>query len=128
MSNLGGLEGALLLSNQISTNRLMDTYRRAREANSLALNDAAWRNQYNHLVDSYNRLVDDTNRLADAQDRSIEAQAGHIADLRATNDMLWSEIDRLRFKVVDLASQVDFLRAMDKALHPEAYQSVYSQT
>ena len=36
----GGLAGALLLSDQISTDRLMDSFRRSREANGLALNDA----------------------------------------------------------------------------------------
>ena len=61
---------------------------RAREANNLALNDAAWRNQYNDLVNRYNRLLQDANRLADVQDRALNGKDGQIAELKATNAKL----------------------------------------
>ncbi|MDB5403947.1 MAG: hypothetical protein JWQ55_5965, partial [Rhodopila sp.] len=48
-----GLDGSWVLSEQLALYRTLDTWKRARENNSVALNDAAWRNQYNDLVNRY---------------------------------------------------------------------------
>jgi chromosome segregation ATPase len=123
-----GLDGSWVLSEQLALYRTLDTWNRARDDKSRALSDAAWRNQYNDLVNRYNRLLQDANRLADVQDRALNGQAGEIAELKATKALLNDEIERLRFRVVDLESQVAFLRSMDKELHPEAYQYSFRQT
>jgi chromosome segregation ATPase len=125
MSDLGG---AILLSQQLSLYRVLDSFNQARDNNKLAANDVAWRNQYNDLVNRYNALLRDANRLADDQDRRLSNQNQHIKDLEATKTLLNNEIEGLRFRVVDLESQVAFLRAMDKELHPEAYQSMFRQS
>ncbi len=122
MSDFGGLAGALMLSDQISTDRLMDSFRRSREANGLALNDAAWRNQFNDLVSRYNRLLADANTFARVSDETIETQAGTIADLKAANDALRAEKAQLSSRLVDVEGELAVLRALDKELHPEAYE------
>jgi hypothetical protein len=122
MSDLGGIGGALLLSDQISTDRLFDSLRRAREANNLALNDAAWRNQYNDLVNRYNRLLQDANQLADAQDKSLNAQAGEIAELKATKAMMAAQIEQLKFRLASVEGDLAMARALDRELHPDAYR------
>jgi hypothetical protein len=121
MSDLGGIGGALLLSDQISTNRLFDSFRRAREANNLALNDAAWRNQYNDLVNRYNALARDANRLADVQDkalagrdRALAGQDREIAELKATNDSLAAEVKKLRLEVLSVRGQIDLMRMIEE--------------
>jgi hypothetical protein len=121
MSDFGGLAGALMLSDQISTDRLMDSFRRSREANGLALNDAAWRNQFNE-VSRYNRLLADANKFARLSDETIETQAGTIADLKAANDALRAEKEQLSSRLVDVEGELAVLRALDKELHPEAYE------
>jgi hypothetical protein len=121
MSDFGGLAGALMLSDQISTDRLMDSFRRSREANGLALNDAAWRNQFNDLVSRYNRLLADANTFARVSDETIETQAGTIADLKAANDALRAEKAQLSSRLVDVEGELAVLRALDKELHPDAY-------
>ena len=88
MSDLGGLGGALLLSHQISTDRLLDSYARARDANALSFNDAAWRNHYNDLVNRYNGLLADTNRLCRSHDAQIEAMDGSLDALRGSVKIL----------------------------------------
>jgi chromosome segregation ATPase len=123
-----GSNGTWALSQQLAMYRTMDSWDRNRADNSLAVNDAAWRNQYNDLVNRYNALLRDANRLADDQDRRLGNQNQHIKDLEATKTLLNNEIEGLRFRVVDLESQVAFLRAMDKELHPEAYQSMFRQS
>jgi len=122
MSDFGGLAGALMLSDQISTDRLMDSFRHSREANGLALNDAAWRNQFNDLVSRYNRLLADANKFARVSDETIETQAGTIADLKAANDALRAEKAQLSSRLVDVEGELAVLRALDKELHPEAYE------
>jgi hypothetical protein len=114
MSDLGGIGGALLLSDQISTDRLFDSFRRARETNNLALNDAAWRNQYNDLVNRYNALLRDANRLADVQDRALAGQDRQIAELKATNASLATEVQKLRLEVLSVRDLLDLKRMVEE--------------
>ena len=127
MSDLGGIGGALLLSDQISTDRLFDSFRRARETNNLALNDAAWRNQYNDLVNRYNALLRDANRLADVQDRALAGQDRQIAELKATNAALVAQTERLTVELASAKATVRLLRGSLRELRPETYRSVYDE-
>ena len=122
MPDLGGIGGALLLSDQISTDRLFDSLRRTREANNLALNDAAWRNQYNDLLNRYNALLRDANRLADVQDRALAGQDSQIAELKATNQSLESQVQHLRRELQMVRGLVDVERAIYREKHPEDFE------
>jgi hypothetical protein len=122
MSDFGGLGGALLISQQLDLYRWEDYFARSREANAVALSDAAWRNQYNDLVNRYNRLLVDANKFAKLSDQTIATQAGTIADLKAANDALRAENEQLRSRLVDVEGELAVLRGLDKELHPEAYE------
>ncbi len=117
-----GSDGYSALSEQLALYRTLDAWERAREINSQAMNDAAWRNQYNNLVNNYNRLLHDANRLADVQDRSIEAQAGHIAELQATNQLLETQVQRLRQELQIVRGVLDLERTMYREKHPEDFE------
>ena len=114
MSDLGGIGGALLLSDQIGTDRLFDSFRRAREANSLVLNDAAWRNQYNDLVNRYNQLLHDANRLADAHDKALNHQAQQIAEMKAANASLAAEVQQLRLELLSVRDILALQRMVEE--------------
>lgn len=122
MSDFGGLGGALLISQQLDLYRWEDYFARSRDANAVALSDAAWRNQYNDLVNRYNRLLVDANKFAQLSDETIATQAGTIADLKAANDALRAEKEQLRSRLVDVEGELAVLRGLDKELHPEAYE------
>jgi hypothetical protein len=116
-----GLDGSWVLSEQLALYRTLDTWKRARENNSLALNDAAWRNQYNDLVNRYNALARDANRLADVQDkalagrdRALAGQDREIAELKATNDSLAAEVKKLRLEVLSVRGQIDLMRMIEE--------------
>jgi hypothetical protein len=122
MSDLGGIGGALLLSDQISTDRLFDSFRRAREADGLALNDTAWRNQYNHLVNCYNHLLQDANRLADVQDRALNAKDRQLAELMTVNQSMTAQVQQLRQEIQMIRGLIDVERAMYREKHPEDFE------
>jgi hypothetical protein len=119
MSDLGG---AILLSQQLSLYRMLDSFDQARDNSRAAANDAAWRNQYNDLVNRYNRLLQDANRLADAQDKSLNAQAGEIAELKATRAMMAAQIEQLKLRLASVEGDLAMARALDRELHPDAYR------
>ncbi len=121
MSDFGGLGGAMLISQQLDLYRWEDYFARSRDANAAALSDAAWRNQYDELVNRYNRLLADANKFANLSDETIETQAGTIADLKAANDALRAEKAQLSSRLVDVEGELAVLRGLDKELHPEAY-------
>ena len=96
------MDGSWALSQQLAYYRTLDDLDRRRKDNSLALRDAAWRNQYNELVNNYNRLLHDSNRLADVQDRAINSQAQQIAELTGINASLADEVKRLRLELMSV--------------------------
>ena len=115
MSDYSGLGGALLISQQLEIvplGRPLPT--RSRENNAQAANDAAWRNQYNDLVNRYNRLLQDANRLADVQDRALNGKDGQIAELKATNASLAAEVQRLRLEVLSVRGLLDLERRVEE--------------
>ena len=127
MFNNSGLGGALMISQQLEMYRWEDHFRRMRENNAQAANDAAWRNQYNDLVNRYNRLLQDANRLADVQDRALNGQAGEIAELKATKAMMAAQIEKLALELADAKATVRLLRGSLRELRPETYRSVYDE-
>jgi hypothetical protein len=119
-----GSNGTWALSQQLAMYRTMDSWDRNRADNSLALNDAAWRNQYNDLVNRYNALLRDANRLADVQDRRLSNQNQHIKDVEATNAMLATEVAQLKYDLAKSRSAVEQLRTMIRTLVPEAFRPI----
>ena len=131
MSDLGG---AILLSQQLEAYRWEDQARRISENKALSANDAAWRNQYNDLLNRYNRLVHDANRLADAQDRTLNGQDKHIAELKATNARLEAtnadlkaQVHKLTIELTDVQATVKLLQSSLRELRPGAYRSIYDE-
>ena len=122
MSDYGAFAGAQMLATQLSIDRFTDDLRRIRADNALALNDATWRDHYTALANRYNLLLADANKFARVSDETIETQAGTIADLKAANDGLRAEKEQLRSRLVDVEGELAVLRALDKELHPEAYE------
>jgi chromosome segregation ATPase len=122
-----GLDGSWVLSEQLALYRTLDTWNRAREDKSRALSDAAWRNQYNDLVNRYNRLLQDAHRLADVQDRALNGQDGQIAELKTTNANLEAQIEKLTVELADSRARVKLLRGLIRELRPETYRSVYDE-
>jgi hypothetical protein len=122
-----GSNGTWALSQQLAMYRTMDSWDRNRADNSLALNDAAWRNQYNDLLNRYNALLQDANRLADVQDRALNGQAGEIAELKATKAMMAAQIEKLALELADAKATVRLLRGSLRELRPETYRSVYDE-
>ena len=102
VSDTGALSAAMLISDQLSIYRWEDFFNRKRESQSLALNDATWRanygnlaERYNRLVAMYNRLLADATKACDASERTITSQSLQIAELRASNDALWEDKQKL---------------------------------
>jgi hypothetical protein len=122
-----GSNGTWALSQQLAMYRTMDSWDRNRADNSLALNDAAWRNQYNDLVNRYNALLHDANRLADVQDRALAGQDRQIAELKATNAALVAQTEKLTVELADSRARVKLLRGLIRELRPETYRSVYDE-
>jgi hypothetical protein len=125
VSDLGGIWGAVLLSDQISTDRMLDSFRRARQASELTLNDAAWRNQYDNLVNQYNRLLTDANRLADVHDRERAVKDAQIAELTAANSAHLGELQRLATELAAAKEAVKFLHGTIREVRGETYPSVF---
>jgi chromosome segregation ATPase len=121
MSDFVGLDGASALSEQLALYRTLDARKLARDNGALAMNDAAWRNQFSDLVSRYNRLLAEANKFVRLSDETVETQAGTIADLKAANDALRAEREQLRSRIVDVEGELAVLRGLDKELHPEAY-------
>ncbi len=117
-----GSTGSWALSEQLALYRTLDTWDRNRADNSLALNDAAWRNQYNNLVNQYNRLLHDANRLADVQDRALNGKDLQIAELTATSESSAAQVRQLRQELQMVRGLLDVERAMYREKHPEDFE------
>ena len=102
MIDSGDMNGAMLISSQLESYRWADFFDRMRADNAQALNDATWRanygsltEKYNRLVAMYNRLMADATKACDASERTITSQSLQIAELRASNDALWEDKQKL---------------------------------
>ena len=117
-----GSNDSWALSEQLALYRTLDTWDRNRADNLLALNDAAWRNHYDNLVNQYNRLLHDANRLADVQDRLVARQDEQIATLTGTVDYYAAQARQLRQEVQMVRGLLAVERAMYREKHPEEFE------
>ncbi len=121
MAEFPSLSGALLLSNQISTDRLLDSYRRARETSALQLNDIAWRNAYNDLVNRYNALLASADKFCRSHDRALEAMDAIVAGERTMKESAEVENKRLRERLESVESERSMLERYVRLHKPEYY-------
>jgi uncharacterized coiled-coil DUF342 family protein len=129
--NDGGLAGALLLSEQLSTDRFLDRLERNRAQAELAADNALLRRESAEIVARYNQLVADFNDLrreaieaAQEADRrgSAIAELQHEAEaLRRAKDTLEAECERLRQENKEKGIEITFLRETLRDQHPDRY-------
>ena len=118
MSDLGG---AILLSQQLSLYRTLDSFDQARDDNRATANDAAWRNRYDNLVNQYNRLLSDANRLADVHDRERALKDRQIAELTAANRAHETRAEKTALDLAGAKASVRLLRGIVRELRPDVY-------
>jgi hypothetical protein len=127
----GGLAGALLLSEQLSTDRFLDRLERNRANAEFAVDNALLRREAAEIVTRYNQLVADFNDLrrqaieaAQEADRrgSAIADLQHEAEaLQREKDSLEAECARLRQENKEKGIEITFLRATLRDQHPDRY-------
>jgi uncharacterized coiled-coil DUF342 family protein len=127
----GGLAGALLLSEQLSTDRFLDRLARNRANAELAVDNVLLRHEATEIVARYNQLVADFNDLrrqaieaAQEADRrgSAIAELQHEAEtLRSARDTLETECERLRQENKEKGIEITFLRHILRQEHPDRY-------
>ena len=131
MSDSGAFSGAMMLSQQLSMYRWMDTIERAWSNNELAVDNALLRREAAEIVVSYNQLVADFNDLrgqaievAQEADRrgSAIAELQHEGEaLRRAKDTLEAECERLRQENKEKGIEITFLRETLRDQHPDRY-------
>ena len=131
MPSDGGLAGALLLSEQLSTDRFLDRIERNRANDELAVDNALLRHEAAEIVARYNQLVADYNDLRrDAMEAAQQAdrRGAAIADLqheaealRSEKEALEAECERLRQESKEKGIEITFLRATLRDQHPDRY-------
>lgn len=121
MSDFTGMSGALMLSNQISTDRLLDSYRRARETSALQLNDIAWRNAYNDLVNRYNALLAGADKNCRSHDKALEAMDAIVAGERTMKESAEAQNKRLRERLESVEYERSNLETYVRLHKPEYY-------
>jgi len=131
MSDPGALSGAMMLSQQLSMYRWMDTIERAWSDNELGVDNALLRRDAAEIVTRYNQLVTDFNNLrrhaieaareADRRGSAI-AELQHEAEaLRREKDSLEAECVRLRQESNEKGIEITFLRHILRQEHPDRY-------
>ena len=131
MPSDGGIADALLLSEQLSTDRFLDRLERNRANAELAVDNALLRHEATEIVARYNQLVADFNDLrrqaieaAQEADRrgSAIAELQHEGEaLRRAKDMLEAEGERLRQENKEKGIEITFLRETLRDQHPDRY-------
>ena len=131
MPSDGGLAGALLLSEQLSTDRFLDRIERNRANAELAVDNALLRREATEIVARYNQLVGDYNDLhhraieaAQEADRrgSAIAELQHEAEaLRRAKVALEAECERLRQANKEKGIEIRLLRNIVRQDHPDMY-------
>jgi uncharacterized coiled-coil DUF342 family protein len=127
----GGLAGALLLSEQLSTDRFLDRLERNRAHAELAVDNALLLREAAEIVARYNQLVADFNDLrrhaieaaqeADRRGAAI-AELQHEAEaLRRAKDSLEAECEGLRQESKEKGIEITFLRHILRQEHPDRY-------
>jgi predicted nuclease with TOPRIM domain len=131
MPSDGGLAGALLLSEQLSTDRFLDRLERNRSTAQLTVDNAVLRRDAEQIVARYNQLVAEFNDLlqratevakeADRKDSSIAELQREAEALRNAKTVLEAECARLRQENNATWSEVQLLRNIVRQDHPDMY-------
>ena len=131
MSDSGAFSGAMMLSQQLSMYRWMDTIERTWSNNELAVDNALLRRDAAEIVARYNQLVVDFNKLrrhaieaaqeADRRGSAIAALQHEVEALRRAKDTLEAECERLRQESKEKVIEITFLRETLCDQHPDRY-------
>jgi hypothetical protein len=131
MPSDGGMAGLLLLSDQLSTYRLLDKLDQNRHNNELVVDNALLRHEADELIARYNQVVTQANDLYRhatevAQDRarkdSVITQLEHRAEvLRRANIALEAQCEQFRLQLDDKRTQIALLREIVRQDHPDRY-------
>jgi len=128
MPNDGALAGALLLSEQLSTDRFLDRLYRNRANAQLTVDNAFLRRdaeqiagRYNELVAEFNDLLRRATEVAKDSDRKDAVIAGlrqEAEELRNGNVALEAECERLRRENTGQSIRIQWLSDMVRQDHP----------
>jgi predicted nuclease with TOPRIM domain len=131
MPSDGGLAGALLLSEQLSTDRFLDRLEWNRANAQLTVDNALLRHDAEQIVARYNQLVAEFNDLlqrarevakeADRKDSTIAELEREAEALRNAKTVLEAEYERLRQENKATWSEVQLLRNIVRQDHPDMY-------
>jgi predicted nucleic acid-binding Zn-ribbon protein len=131
MPSDGGLASALLLSEQLSTDRFLDKLERNHANAKLAVDNALLRHEATEIVARYNQLVADFNDLrseaieaaleADRRGAAIAALQHEVEALRRVKDALEADCERLRQENNEKGIEITFLRETLRDQHPDRY-------
>jgi chromosome segregation ATPase len=131
MSDSGAFSGAMMLSQQLSMYRWMDTIERAWSNSELAVDNALLRREAAEIVERYNQLVADFNDLlrqaieaapeADRRGSAIAELEHEVEALRRAKDILEAECERLRQENEEKGIEITFLRGTLRDQHPDRY-------
>ena len=128
MPNDGALAGALLLSEQLSTDRFLDRLDRNRANAQLTVDNALLRRdaeqiagRYNELVAEFNDLLRRATEVAKDSDRKDAVIAGlrqEAEELRNGNVALEAECERLRRENTGQSIRIQWQSDMVRQDHP----------
>jgi hypothetical protein len=131
MPSDGGLAGALLLSEQLSTDRFLDRLERNRANAQLTVDNALLRCDAEQIVARYNQLVTEFNDLlrratevakdSDRKDFVIAELNREAEALRSAKTVLEAECERLRQENKATSGEVQLLRNIVRQDHPDMY-------
>jgi chromosome segregation ATPase len=131
MSDSGAFSGAMMLSQQLSMYRWMDTIERAWSNSELAVDNALLRREAAEIVERYNQLVtdfDDLRRQAIEAAQEADRRGSAVAELereaearRRAKDTLEAECERLRQENKEKGIEITFLRETLRDQHHDRY-------
>ena len=131
MSDSGAFSGVMMLSQQLSMYRWMDTIERAWSNNELAVDNALLRREAAEVVVHYDQLVADFNDLrrqaieaaleADRRGSAIAELQHEVEALRRAKDTLEAGCERLRQESKEKGIEIAFLRETLRDQHPDLY-------
>jgi predicted nuclease with TOPRIM domain len=128
MPNDGALAGALLLSEQLSTDRFLDRLDRNRANAQLAVDNALLRRDAEQIAERYNELVAEFNDLlrratevakdSDRKDSVIAGLQQEAEELRNGKAALEAECERLRRENTGQSIRIQWLSDMVREDRP----------
>jgi hypothetical protein len=131
MPSDGALAGALLLSEQLSTDRFLDRLDRNRANAQLTVDNALLRRDAEQIVARYNELVADFNDLlrratevakdSDRKDSVIAELQREAEAVRNAKTLLEAECESLRQENRATWGEVQLLRNIVRQDHPDMY-------